>query len=258
MVDLITFLKNHWRDGLEITLIWVALYQIWLRLRETRGIRILGGFILAAVSVLLASEMLHLPVLDWLLRNIAGLALFAMVVIFQPELRRAAAFMGNSSLFTSATQNRETIEILSELTFDLANRELGALIAIERDVPLHPWTESGVRLDSELSSELVVTIFHPKTPLHDGGLVIRQDRLVAGACIFPITDRTDLDRNLGLRHRAGLGLAEETDAIVIVVSEETGVVSVCHDAGIERGFDPSSLRTRLNELLSSNPDEHEN
>lgn len=257
MFEFIAFFKDHWRDGLEIGLIWATLYQIWLHLRETRGIRILGGFVLGVVSVLLASELLHLPVLDWLLRNIAGLGLFAMVVIFQPELRRAAAFLGNSGLFTSARQNRETIEILSELTFDLANRELGALIAIERDVPLNAWTESGVPLDSQLSSELVVTIFHPKTPLHDGGLVIRQDRLVAGACIFPITDRTDLDRNLGLRHRAGLGLAEETDAIVIVVSEETGVVSVCHDAGIERGFDPSSFRARLNELLSSNPDERE-
>jgi diadenylate cyclase len=205
----------------------------------------------------LTSELLHLPVLDWLLRNIAGLGLFALVVIFQPELRRAAAHLGSNRLFTNARQNRETVEILAEVTFDLANRELGALIAIERDIPLDEWTDTGVRLDSELSSELVVTIFHPKTPLHDGGLVLRQDRLVSGACIFPVTDRTDLDRNLGLRHRAGLGLTEETDAIVIVVSEETGVVSLCHHGEIEREFDPASLRTRLSELLTKNTNDKE-
>ncbi len=254
---LIELLRTHWRDALEITLIWVALYHAWLRLRETRGIRILSGVALGSVSILLTSELLHLPVLDWLLRNIAGLGLFALVVIFQPELRRAAAHLGSNRLFTNARQNRETVEILAEVTFDLANRELGALIAIERDIPLDEWNETGVRLDSELSSELVVTIFHPKTPLHDGGLVLRQDRLVSGACIFPVTDRTDLDRNLGLRHRAGLGLTEETDAIVIVVSEETGVVSLCHHGEIERGFDPASLRTRLNELLTKNTNDKE-
>lgn len=252
------FLNAHWRDALEISLIWLALYQIWLRLRETRGIRILTGVAMGAIFVLLISELLHLPVLDWLLRNIAALGLFALIVIFQPELRRLAASLGNNRLFTNAQQNRETVEILSELTFELANREFGALIAIERDVPLDAWAASGVDLDSKLSPELVVSIFHPKTPLHDGGLVLRQDRLVAGACIFPVTDRTDLDRNMGLRHRAALGLAEETDAIVIVVSEETGVISLCRGAEIERGFDPSSFRARLNELLSTTADDDEN
>jgi len=252
------YLMNaHWRDALEIALIWLALYQTWLRLRDTRGIRILTGVGLGAITVLLLSELLHLPVLDWLLRNIAALGLFALIVIFQPELRRAAAALGNNRLFSNAQQNRETVEILSELTFDLANREFGALIAIERDVPLDPWTASGVELDSRLSPELVVSIFHPKTPLHDGGLVLRQDRVLAGACIFPVTDRTDLDRNMGLRHRAALGLAEETDAVVIVVSEETGVVSLCRGGEIERGFDPETFRARLNELLSTTADDNE-
>jgi diadenylate cyclase len=251
------FLHAHWRDALEISLIWLALYQIWLRLRETRGVRILMGVAMAAMFILLVSELLHLPVLDWLLRNIAALSLFALIVIFQPELRRLAASLGNTRLFSNAQQNRETVEILSDLTFDLANREFGALIAIERDVPLDVWAASGVALDSMLSPELVVSIFHPKTPLHDGGLILRQDRVVAGACIFPVTDRTDLDRNMGLRHRAALGLAEETDAIVIVVSEETGVISLCRGAEIERGFDPTSFRARLHELLSTTTNDDE-
>ena len=257
LLSLLQKLASHWRDFLEIALIWLALYQIWLRLRETRGIRILSGVLIGAMSVLLISELLHLPVLDWLLRNIAALAMFGLIVIFQPELRRVAASLGNNRLFSSAQQNRETVEILSELTFELANREFGALIAIERDVPLDPWAASGVELDSKLTSELVVSIFHPKTPLHDGGLILRQDRLVSGACIFPVTDRTDLDRNMGLRHRAAIGLAEETDAIVIVVSEETGVISLCRSAEIERGFDPETFRARLHELLSTPADEDE-
>jgi diadenylate cyclase len=244
------FAKAHWRDALEITLLWALVYQTWKRLRETQGIRILSGVILGALGILLLSKALHLPVLDWLLRNVAALSLFALVVIFQPELRRAAVTLGNNRLFSLGKQNPETVEILGELTFDLANRQLGALIAIERDLPLDSWAESGVELDSSLSVELVVTIFHPKTPLHDGGLILRADRLLSGACIFPITQRLDLDRNLGLRHRAGLGLSEETDALIIVVSEETGVVSLCHDGAIERDFDPKSFKARLGELLS--------
>lgn len=249
------FFEEHWRDGLEISLIWLALYQTWRRLRDSRGIHIVTGMAIGTVSILLLSEVLHLPALDWLLRNISALGLFTLVVIFQPELRRAAARLGNKGLFKNAQQNREIVEVVSELTFELANRELGALIAIERDVPLHAWVESGVEIDGQLSTELVVSIFHPKTPLHDGGLVIRDQRLLAGACIFPVTERTDLDRNLGLRHRAGLGLTEETDAVVIVVSEETGEVSLCKGGEMERNLDPETFPKRLQELLSSTEDD---
>jgi diadenylate cyclase len=116
---------------------------------------------------------------------------------------------------------------------------------------LEPFEASGVVIDAELSTELLVTIFHPKTPLHDGGVLIRSDRIVAGACIFPVSQRSDLDRNLGLRHRAGLGLTEEFDAVVIVVSEETGIVSICHHGVVERNFDAERFKERLGELLSS-------
>ncbi len=248
---LLFFLKAHWRDGVEIALLWLGLHQAWCRLRDSRGARIVLGVALGAVSVLVLSEVLRLPVLDWLLRNMAALGLFSLVVIFQPELRRAAANLGNNRLFSNSTHSGDSIEVLADLTFDLANRQLGALIALERDVPLTSWMENGVEIDGLLSSELVVSIFHPRTPLHDGGLILRSDRVLAAACIFPVTDRTDIDRNLGLRHRAALGLTEETDAIVIVVSEETGTVSLCHRGELERGFEPATLRTRLGELLSA-------
>jgi len=182
--------------------------------------------------------------------------LFSLIVIFQPELRRAAANLGNNRLFSNASNSESGIEVLADLTFDLSNRQLGALIALERDVPLTPWMENGVEIDGILSSELVVSIFFPRTPLHDGGLIIRNNRVLAAACIFPVTDRTDISRSLGLRHRAALGLAEETDAVLIVVSEETGTVSLCHRGVLESGFEPATLRSRLAELLSISTDEN--
>ena len=128
------------------------------------------------------------------------------------------------------------------MSLSFPTAQFGALIAIERDTNIGAFAESGVAIDCELSPELVVTIFQPKTPLHDGGVIIRNDRIVAGACIFPVSQREDLDRNLGLRHRAGLGLSEESDAVMLVVSEETGIVSICNRGKIERNFDPESFR----------------
>jgi diadenylate cyclase len=249
--SILHFLSAHWRDGLEISLLWLGLHLAWAKLRDTRGARIVLGVALGAVSVLVLSELFRLPVLDWLLRNMAALGMFSLVVIFQPELRRAAANLGNNRFFSNSSQTGGVVELLTELTFDLANRQLGALIALERDVPLTSWMENGVEIDGRLSSELVVSIFHPRTPLHDGGLILRDDRVLAAACIFPVTDRTDIDRNLGMRHRAALGLTEETDAVVIVVSEETGSVSLCHRGGLERGFEPGTFGARLRELLSA-------
>lgn len=253
--NLSQFLVDHWRDALEIGLIWGVLFSLWKWLREVRGIRAFTGIAVAALAVLLLSEFLHLPVVDWLLSKTAALAVFALVVIFQPELRRAAVLLGNNNLFTLARQNRESVELLGEVTFDLANRGLGALVAIERDVPLDSWADAGVSLDSKLSVELILTLFHEKTPLHDGGLILRSNRILAGACIFPITQRVDLDRSLGLRHRAALGLSEETDAVIIVVSEENSVVSLCHDGVIERPFEPAEFKQRLAELLSASGNE---
>jgi diadenylate cyclase len=165
-------------------------------------------------------------------------------------LRRGLAALGGHRLFMSTNQTTETLELVREITFDLANRQLGALIAIERGQNIEAFAESGVKIDCALSTELAVSIFFPKTPLHDGGIIIRNDRIVSAACIFPITQRADLDRALGLRHRAALGLTEESDAIVIVVSEETGIVSICHRGTIERSFDPESFDHRLAALFS--------
>ena len=174
---------------------------------------------------------------------------FTMIVLFQPEIRRALAALGSHRMFATASQTPEMIEQLADTTFDLANRQLGALIAVERDQNLEPIGESGTELDAKFTPELVISLFFPKTPLHDGGLIVRGDRVLVAGCTFPVTQRVDLDRTLGMRHRAGIGLSDESDAVVIVVSEETGVVSICHRGSIQRNFDPESFKRRLGELL---------
>ncbi len=249
------FIAAHWRDLVEIAILWAVIYNVWLFFRGTRGAKVLTGLAVLLLVIALCSEIFELPEISWLFRNLVTVLAFALVVIFQPELRRALAALGSNRFFATVTQRRETVEALTETTFELANRQLGALIAIERDTNIDHFAETGTPLDCELSPDLVVSIFFPKTPLHDGALIIRNDRIVAAACLFPVTQRVDLDRTLGTRHRAALGLTEESDAAVIVVSEETGIVSICHRGQIERNFDPESFKARLGELLLLQKDE---
>jgi len=249
MEQIIQFASNNWRSAIEILILTVVIYYGYLYFRGTRGAKVLTGMALIFLSLILVSQLLQLVVISWLIRSLTAFLAIALVVIFQPELRRALAELGSHHIFSGASQSRETVETITDLIFELSNRQLGALIALERDITLRQYVESGVNIDCDLSPELVVTIFHPKTPLHDGGLILHNDRILAAACIFPVSQREDLDRNLGLRHRAGLGITEESDAIALVVSEETGNVSICHRGKIERNFEPETFRKRLSELL---------
>lgn len=242
-------LHAHWSSGLEIVILSAILYYIYLYLRGTHGARILIGLALVFLALTFVSELLNLAVLGWLLRSFSVFLAIALVVIFQPELRRALNELGSHRFFTTALQRREAIEEITDAVFDLSSKGFGALIAMERDVSLKPVAESGVELDAEFSKELLLTIFHPKTVLHDGGVILAGDRLVAAGCIFPLTQRDDLDRTIGLRHRAGLGLTEESDTIALVVSEESGQVSICHSGAIERNLNVERFRKRLSQLL---------
>jgi diadenylate cyclase len=256
IANLMTFARENWRSAIEIGILWLLIYQGYLYFRGTRGAKVLSGLALALLTLLLVAELLRLVVILWLIQNITAFLAIALVIIFQPELRRALAALGSHHFFSGTPQTRETIGVVADVAFELSNRQFGALIAIERDTNIGSFAETGVTIDCELSPELVVTIFQPKTPLHDGGMILRDDRILAAACIFPVSQREDLDRNLGLRHRAALGLSEESDAVTIVVSEETGIVSICHKGKIERNFDPESLKVRLSQLfLQQNEDE---
>ena len=244
------FAAQHWKDALEIALLAVAIYYTWIFFKGTPGANVLVGLVTLFLGGTLLSEFFGLPVIGWIFKGLSAVLVLSLVVIFQPELRRGLAALGSHRLFFSSSESRQAIDLISEMTFELANKQLGALIALERGQPLASFAENGVGIDCTLSTELVVTIFFPKTPLHDGGIIVRNDRIVSAACIFPVSQRVDLDRTLGTRHRAALGLAEETDAIVIVVSEETGIVSICHGDHIERNFDPESFQRRLAELFA--------
>jgi diadenylate cyclase len=239
----------HWKDGLEILILAVGIYYLYLGLRGTRGLSVLTGLAVIILGLALLSQVFGLAVISWLLRSLSAVVLLALVVIFQPELRRMLANLGSSRFFGAPLQQRETAELIADTAVELSNKHLGALIAIEGRTDIQSQIESGVELDCKFSPELVVSIFYPKTPLHDGALIVRGDRIASAACIFPVSQRQDLDRNLGLRHRAAIGLTEESDAVVIIVSEETGIISLSHRGRIERDFTPEGLRQRLSELL---------
>ena len=245
----LSLIAAYWTSGLEILILSTILYYIYLYLRGTHGARILIGLALVFLTLTFISQMLDLAVLGWLLRSFSVFMAIALVVLFQPEIRRALNELGSHRFFTTALQRREAIEEITDMVFDLSSKGFGALIALERDLSLKSVAESGVEIDAEFSKELLITIFHPKTVLHDGGVILSGDRIVAAGCIFPLTQRDDLDRTIGLRHRAALGLSEESDTIVLVISEESGQVSICHSGAIERNLNVERFRKRLSQLL---------
>ncbi len=243
------FLRQHWNAGLEIALFAVGFYYLFLYFRGTRGARVFTGLVLFLCGLTLLNRLFDLVVTGWLLERSSLFLVVILAVLFQPELRRAFAELGSRRFFAGRQQDQRLLDQLCGCVFELAGRHFGALIAIERNIGLRSYAETGVGLDAAFSTELLTTIFHPKTSLHDGGLILRDERVVAAACIFPVSQRESLDRSYGLRHRAGLGLCEETDAVAVVVSEETGSVSLCYNQRIERGLSAPELRERLRRIL---------
>lgn len=240
---------DRWRGLFEILLLSVGIYYGYLYFRGTRGAKVLTGLAIVFLTLTLISQILNLTVIGWIIRSFSVFLAVALVVIFQPELRRGLAELGGHPIFSLTSEKRETVHDIAEAVSQLANKQFGALIAIERDTAIRVYEETGVELDAVFSIELMLTLFHPKSALHDGGVVMRNGRVAAAACIFPVSQRETLDRSLGLRHRAGLGITEESDAIAVIVSEETGAISICHRRRIERNFTPETFRKRIGELL---------
>lgn len=251
--DLLHLWLKSWRSIFEIILLSVGIYYGYLYFRGTRGAKVLTGLAIVFLTLTLISTLLNLVVIGWILRSFSVFLAIALVVIFQPELRRGLAELGGHPIFSLTSEKRETVHDLAEAVSQLANKQFGALIAVERDTSIRVYEETGVTVDADFSVELILTIFHPKAALHDGGVIVRNGRIAAAACIFPVSQRETLDRSLGLRHRAGLGITEESDAVAIVVSEETGGISICHRRRIERNFSPETFRQRLSEILLHAP-----
>src|SRR5579859_4827455 len=243
-----TVLNDVWRPALEILLLAVAIYYVCMFVRGTRGWSVVIGFLLL-LAVTVVAYKLRLRVVSWLLGKFFALSAFAILVIFQPELRRMLSELGNLPLFYTAREQRENIEVIIQTVERLAEVKIGALIALERAIQLQEVVESGIVVDCEATPEMLETIFFPNNAIHDGGVIIHGDRIAYAACIFPLTQRQDLNKSLGTRHRAAIGLTEETDAVVVAVSEENGKISHAYKGQLVRGVTLEELRAFLTSLL---------
>ena len=235
-----------WTAVLDIVVVAVIIYQLLVFIKGTRAVQMALGLALIVVFFYF-SRWIALETVSWMLTNILPYFVFVIIVIFQHEIRRALVRFGQAPLFGGfSTINRNEFydEIVLAVT-TLATNQTGALIVIERDIGLKTYIESGIALDAALSYDLLVSIFNPSVPLHDGAVIIQNRRIAAGACFLPLTVKPRLSKELGTRHRAAIGVTEETDAVAIVVSEETGAISFAHDGEIERYLDPDTLRQRL-------------
>jgi diadenylate cyclase len=251
--QLLPLIDRLWRPALEILILAVGLYYAFIFVRRTRGWPVVTGFLGLLMAVTLTTKLLKLTVLTSLLNQFFAFAAVAIVVIFQPELRRILAELGNLPLFNSARVQRENIEVIIETVDRLASVRIGALIAIEQSINLSEAVESGVVVDCEATPEMLETIFFPNNAIHDGGVIVKHDRILKAACIFPLTQREDLQKSVGTRHRAAIGLSEETDAVIVVVSEETGGISYAHRGHLTRGVSVNELRAFLTRVLLNHP-----
>ncbi len=238
-----------WRPALEILILAVMIYFASRFLRGTRGWPVVIGFVIVLLALALATTILNLQVLSWLLGTFSAFFAVAVIIIFQPELRRMLAELGNLPLFASASEQRESIEVIIQTCERLAEVKIGALIAVEQSIQLQEVVESGVPVDCDATPEMLETIFFPNNAIHDGGVILKGDRIALAACIFPLTQRSDLNKSLGTRHRAAIGLSEETDAVIVVVSEETGMISHAYKGQLVRNVTLEELRAFLTSVL---------
>lgn len=235
-----------WRDALEIAFVAYLLYRGLLLVRGTRAVQILSGIVVLVV-VYAVAVVLKLSMITYLLGLLFTYGVFAGIVIFQPEVRQALAHLGSSRVtrLLRGMAESEVADAISDALERLSRSGIGAIIAVERESPLGEYIQSGTELNAKVSSDLLATIFTPYSPLHDGAVIIRGDTIIGAGCILPLSQAPISDRSLGTRHRAALGLAEETDAYVFVVSEETAVISMACDGRLTRSLSPIQARDQL-------------
>lgn len=246
---IVELLNEVWRPGLEILILAVGIYYIFSFVRGTRGWPVFTGFLVVLLTLVIATTLLNLQVLRWLLATFFVYIAVAVLILFQPELRRMLAELGRLPLFNITQNERENIEVIVEASERLSEVRIGALIAIEQSIQLQEAVESGITVDCEATPEMLETIFFPNNAVHDGGVIIKGDRIAQAACIFPLTRRQDLSKSMGTRHRAAIGLSEETDAVIVVVSEESGAVSYAYKGELIRGVTSEELRAFLSAIL---------
>ena len=236
-----------WWDVLDIAIVALLIYEFLKLIRGTRAVQMAAGSLII-VGLFYISRLAPLQTVNWLIRNMLVYVAFAAIVIFQSDIRRALAHFGQAPFFRYLNRQQaddETIEELVVASTMLAAQKIGAIIAIEREIGLRNYIESGIPLDATMTYDLLVTIFQPGSPLHDGAVIVQEGRVAAAACFLPLTVNPRLSRELGTRHRAAIGLTEEGDAVAIIVSEETGKISLAMNGRIDRELTPDELRARL-------------
>jgi diadenylate cyclase len=251
LTDLLSWPPVEWRDVVDVLVVSVIIYEVLKLIRGTRAVQMaLGAGVL--VALFYGSEAAHLETVNWLVRNLAGYLVFAVIVLFQSDIRRALAHLGGAPFvryFTSRGSAEESIEEIVVASNTLSTRRVGAIIAIERQIGLRTYIEGGIPMDAIMTYDLLVSIFQPSSPLHDGAVIVQEDRVAAAACFLPLTVNPKLSKELGSRHRAAIGLTEENDSVAVVVSEETGRLSLVVGGQIERELDTDTLRARLRALI---------
>ncbi len=248
----------NWRNALDIAIVTFVFYKAIMLIRGTRAEQLVKGLAVLLIATVV-SRQLQLFALYWILDRFMTLGIVAIPIVFQPELRRALETLGRGKLFARSSQPFSDIDfdrMLDELIKAvqvLVKKRIGALIVLERDTGLNEFIETGISIDGQVSAELLINIFFPRSPLHDGAAIVRGNRVAAAGCFLPLTENPNLSKELGTRHRAALGISEQSDAVCIVVSEETGSVSLAHNGKLTRFLDEKTLRQMITKLCKPQP-----
>ena len=247
----------YWKPITEVCILWFFIYHIILFFEGTRSLQVLRGIIML-LFVFFISQRFNFTVLDWLLKKLFGISVIAILIIFHPEIRQGLAQLGKRNIFRILTKDEDDYSFVKQIVEaceNLAANKLGGLIAIEKNDSLASYVQSGEIVDSRVSADLMQAIFTPNNPLHDGGLIIQHGRITAAGCIFPLAINQELNRVFGTRHRAALSLSEETDAILIVVSEERRDISIIYRKKFYRDLGVAELESKIKELIKTKKDE---
>ena len=240
----------RWQDILDIAIVTFVFYRLFLLIKGTRAFYMLMGLVVLFVTFVI-SRWAGLYTLDWLIHSFGSYIVLALIILFQPEIRKALVQMGQNPLTKRLTPMEESkyIEEIIKASVSMASKKIGAIIVIERNTELKDLVEMGIQLDARITRELLTSIFLPYSPIHDGAVIIKADRIVAAGCFLPLTLSADVNKALGTRHRAAIGVTEESDAVVIVVSEETGDISVSIDGNMMKKLDTAALRRVLTNIF---------
>ncbi len=255
----------HWTDIVEIFIITFLLYHILLWIKNTRAWALLKGVVVIGVFVLIAA-IFNMNTILWIVTNVFSIAAIAIVVVLQPELRKALEELGRKNFFSSilsfdsgkAEDGRFSDRTVNEITkacVEMGKVKTGALIVIEQEQSLGEYERTGIDVDGIISSQLLINIFEHNTPLHDGAVIVRGNRVVSATCYLPLSDNMELSKDLGTRHRAGVGISEVTDSMTVIVSEETGKISIAYGGKLERGLDAERLKQRLLDIQNKPAEE---